>query len=51
MLLDHVGQDAAAARLRRGIYAALADATTRTRDLGGQADTRGFTDAVVASLS
>jgi isocitrate dehydrogenase (NAD+) len=50
MLLDHVGQLDAAGRLRKGILAALADATTRTRDLGGQADTRGYTDAVVRAM-
>lgn len=50
MLLDHVGQTEAAARLRKGILAALADDTTRTRDLGGQADTRGYTDAVVRAI-
>jgi len=50
MLLDHVGQGAAAARMRAAIDVALADATTRTRDLGGQADTRGFTGAVVRAI-
>jgi isocitrate dehydrogenase (NAD+) len=48
MMLDHIGQGEAAERLRRGLYAALRDDRTRTRDLGGLADTRGFTDAVVA---
>jgi len=37
-------------RLRRGVYAALASDRTRTRDLGGQADTRGFTDGVIAAM-
>jgi isocitrate dehydrogenase (NAD+) len=50
MMLDHIGQDAAAGRLRKGILAALADATTRTRDLGGQADTAGYTDAVIRAI-
>ncbi|MBL8626788.1 MAG: isocitrate/isopropylmalate dehydrogenase family protein [Myxococcales bacterium] len=50
MLLDHVGQGAAAARMRAAIDVALADATTRTRDLGGQADTRGYTDAVIRAI-
>ncbi len=45
-LCDHVGQRDAAARIRRGVYGALADANERTRDLGGQADTATFTDAV-----
>lgn len=51
MLLDHVGQGDAARRLRDGLDRVLADATTRTRDLGGQADTRGFTDALVRALA
>ncbi len=48
MLLDHVGQGAAATRLRKGIWAALADPGSRTGDLGGGANTQQFTDAVVA---
>jgi len=51
MLLDHVGQTEAAGRLRTGIYRAIADDRTRTRDIGGQADTRGFTEGVVAAMA
>jgi isocitrate dehydrogenase (NAD+) len=47
MLLDHVRQDAAAARLRKGVAAALANAETRTGDLGGKANTATYTDAVI----
>jgi len=47
MLLDHVKQDAAAARLRKGIAAALANAETRTGDLGGKGNTATYTDAVI----
>jgi isocitrate dehydrogenase (NAD+) len=50
MLLDHVDQKDAAERLRRGVTAALADAGSRTRDLGGQADTATFTEAVIRNL-
>lgn len=50
MLLDHVGQTAAAARLRTGVERALASPTTRTRDLGGAATTREYTEAVIAAL-
>ncbi len=50
MLLDHIGQTAVADRLRRGVYTALASDRTRTRDLGGQADTRAFTDGVIAAM-
>jgi isocitrate dehydrogenase (NAD+) len=47
MLLDHVEQRDAAARLRKGIIAALANAETRTGDLGGKTNTAGYTDAVI----
>jgi isocitrate dehydrogenase (NAD+) len=50
MMLDHVGQGEAAARMRKGIYVALADGETRTRDLGGKADTKGFTDGVIRAI-
>jgi isocitrate dehydrogenase (NAD+) len=50
MLLDHVEQRDAADRLRRGVLAALASADTRTADLGGRADTAGYTDAVIRAL-
>jgi isocitrate dehydrogenase (NAD+) len=51
MLLDHVDQGEAAARLRRGIYAALADPETRTGDLGGRATTAAYTDAVIRAMT
>jgi len=47
MMLDHIDQREAAARLRKGIHAALANAETRTGDLGGKANTAQFTDAVI----
>jgi isocitrate/isopropylmalate dehydrogenase len=50
MLLEQVQQKEAAERMRRGIHAALADDRTRTRDLGGQGDTRTFTDAIVRAI-
>lgn len=50
MLLDHVGQAAAAARLRRGVTAALSSAETRTADLGGKLNTAGYTKAVIAGM-
>ena len=50
MLLDHVGQGEAAARLRKGIRAALANAETRTGDLGGKANTAQYTDAVMKAM-
>jgi len=51
LMLEHVGQPEAAARLQRGIERALAQPATRTRDLGGEADTAGFTRAVIAGLA
>jgi isocitrate dehydrogenase (NAD+) len=45
-LCEHVGQLDAAGRLRRALDASLANPAERTKDLGGQTDTRGFTDAV-----
>jgi isocitrate dehydrogenase (NAD+) len=50
MLLDHVEQRGAATRLRKSIHAALANPATRTGDLGGKADTAGFTDAVIRGM-
>ncbi|HEY0480453.1 MAG TPA: isocitrate/isopropylmalate dehydrogenase family protein [Kofleriaceae bacterium] len=51
MLLDHVDQRDAAARLRAGVVAALAGPETRTGDLGGRASTAQFTDAVIRAMS
>jgi isocitrate dehydrogenase (NAD+) len=50
MLLEHVEQRDAATRLRAGVYAALAEPTTRTGDLGGKANTEQFTDAVIRAM-
>lgn len=50
MLLDHVGQGEAAARMRKGIHAALAEPSTRTGDLGGTANTASYTDAVIRAM-
>jgi homoisocitrate dehydrogenase len=49
MLLDHVGQPVAAARLRAAIMATLASGP-RTPDLGGQATTAAVTAAIIARL-
>jgi isocitrate dehydrogenase (NAD+) len=50
MLLDHVEQRDAAARLRKGVMAALASPETRTGDLGGRANTVQYTDAVIRAM-
>jgi isocitrate dehydrogenase (NAD+) len=49
-LCEHAGQAATAARVRTAVEAALANPAERTRDLGGTADTRAFTDAVCRHL-
>jgi isocitrate dehydrogenase (NAD+) len=50
MLLDHVGQQESAGRVRTAIHAALQQPASRTRDLGGTASTEQFTTAVVRNL-
>ena len=50
MMLDHLGELDAAARLRRAIVITIRDAGIRTRDLGGSASTREFGDAVAARV-
>jgi tartrate dehydrogenase/decarboxylase/D-malate dehydrogenase len=50
MMLGHLGQDAAAARLMRAIERVTRDASFHTPDLGGQARTRTVTDAVIDAI-
>jgi isocitrate dehydrogenase (NAD+) len=50
-LCDHVGQRAVASLVRTGIYGALSSVDERTRDLGGRADTKTFTDAVCRRIA
>ena len=50
MLLDHIGEPAAAARLMRAIERVTATPELHTPDLGGKATTRIVTDAVVAAI-
>ncbi|MEX0842794.1 MAG: isocitrate/isopropylmalate family dehydrogenase, partial [Gemmatimonadota bacterium] len=50
LLLEHIGQTEVASRIRDAIREAVADPDTRTRDLGGQADTQEFTQAVIRHL-
>src|SRR6201989_1941170 len=50
MMLDHLGETAAAARLMRAVERVTADPSLHTPDLGGHATTRQVTDAVVAAL-
>ena len=51
MMLDHLGEAAAAAELEAAIETALEDPATRTRDLGGTADTKTCGEAVLKALA
>jgi tartrate dehydrogenase/decarboxylase/D-malate dehydrogenase len=50
MMLDHLGEPKAAARLMRAIERVTADPALHTPDLGGPATTRQVTDALCAAL-
>ncbi|MBA3448836.1 MAG: tartrate dehydrogenase [Pseudaminobacter sp.] len=50
MMLEHLGEPAAASRLMRAIERVTADKSLHTPDLGGKATTDMVTDAVCASL-
>ncbi|MBM3898759.1 MAG: NAD-dependent isocitrate dehydrogenase [Gemmatimonadetes bacterium] len=49
-LLDHIGEEARATRLRAAIEATLREGRMVTRDVGGTATTAQYTDAVIAKL-
>lgn len=51
MLLDHLGEADAAARMMQAIEAVTAEPALHTRDLGGRATTAQVTDAVCARLN
>ncbi len=50
MMLDYVGLDDEAARLRRAISTTLIDDGVRTRDLGGSASTNDLTQAIIRRI-
>ncbi|MBE9603939.1 tartrate dehydrogenase [Acetobacteraceae bacterium H6797] len=50
MMLDHLGEPAAAQRLMKAVERVTADPRLHTPDLGGQATTRQVTDAVCEAL-
>jgi isocitrate dehydrogenase (NAD+) len=50
MMLEHLGEDAVAERIRRAYNEMLAGGESLTRDLGGTSGTDAFTDALVAKL-
>jgi tartrate dehydrogenase/decarboxylase/D-malate dehydrogenase len=51
LMLDHLGHPAAAADILTAIEASLADSATRTRDLGGSADTAVVVQTLVDHLT
>ena len=50
MMLRHLGEDVLGDKVRDAYNVVLEDGTHKTRDLGGTAGTREFTDAVIAAL-
>jgi isocitrate dehydrogenase (NAD+) len=50
LMLDHLGKTAEADRLRAALNTVMADKSGRTRDLGGDATTSGFADALVKEI-
>jgi isocitrate dehydrogenase (NAD+) len=51
MMLDHIGESAAAGRIRTALSRVLTEGRVRTRDLGGAATTSEFADAIVRTLA
>ncbi|MCF6432980.1 tartrate dehydrogenase [Leisingera sp. MMG026] len=51
MMLEHLGEAGAAAEIEQAIETSLASPDTKTRDLGGTADTAGSEAAILAALS
>jgi isocitrate dehydrogenase (NAD+) len=50
MMLFHMQKDDVAERIRRALRKVVVDQRIRTRDLGGEASTSEFTDAIVAAI-
>ncbi|PHH86576.1 hypothetical protein CDD83_10036 [Cordyceps sp. RAO-2017] len=50
MLLRHLGLDDHANRISKAVYAVIADAKVRTRDMGGSATTHEFTRAILDKM-
>ena len=51
LMLDHLGETAAAARIRAALRAVLTAGRVRTRDLGGTSSTTAFADAICSALA
>jgi len=50
MMLDHIGERPASERIRAALSRVLTEGRVRTRDLGGEASTTEFTDAICKEL-
>jgi isocitrate dehydrogenase (NAD+) len=50
LMLRHIGEESAAERVQAALEATYAAKKTLTRDVGGQAGTRAFADAVIAAM-
>jgi len=50
LMLSHIGERAAAARVQKALEAVYREGTHLTRDVGGVAGTKEFTEAVIARL-
>jgi len=50
MMLEHIGDGANAGRIRNAFEGTIREGKVLTRDLGGDAGTDAFTDAVIAKL-
>jgi isocitrate dehydrogenase (NAD+) len=50
LMLGHLGEREAAAKLRNAVHQTYAEAKALTRDVGGSAGTAEFTDAVIAHI-
>jgi isocitrate dehydrogenase (NAD+) len=50
LMLEHIGERAAATRIRAAIETVVIDRDTRTRDVGGQASTSAYADALCDAL-
>ncbi|MGH9354758.1 MAG: tartrate dehydrogenase [Terriglobia bacterium] len=50
MMMDHLGEPAAASRILKALGSVIADGKVRTRDLGGKSSTDEFADAVSAKV-
>jgi isocitrate dehydrogenase (NAD+) len=51
MMLDHLGEQEAAQRVREAVFATLREGKVLTRDLGGSAGTSQIAEAIAARVA